>query len=296
MKKYSLLFILSVLWGCNSDVVIHYQLPQPVVLDLYAESYFSTIDLEGVEQVGTITATYLELEYASKADTLQMTRRFEIDKSRGYLKNSYPPELSWRIPEVTVKALDQRVLVTEGFENYDSTVAQIPMPERWRNQLTGEDYDRYLIRAEKHRWEMDHLLSGAVPEKGNITELMRSRGRLNFALIKIDSVVTNGFHNLDSRRCLGYTVYLTENESFPYFIWEQHVNSKIGAERFIPYRSGHKGEYQTAYWVALDPATGIPCQEREVKKGVHTMVNTSTGDTATFESRITLERLYTVKK
>ncbi|MDR1759564.1 MAG: hypothetical protein LBR60_03450 [Fibrobacter sp.] len=296
MKKLYLLFILLALWGCKSDVVIHYQLPQPVVLDLYAESYYSTIDLEGVERVGTIAASYVELEYASKGDTLQMTRRFEIDKSRGYLKNSLPLELSWRIPEVTVKALGQRVLTAEGFENYDSTVAQIPMPERWRNQLTGENYDRYLIRAEKHRWEMDHLLSDTVPEKGNVTELVRSRGRLNFALIQIDSVVTDGFHNLDSRRCLGYTVYLTENESFPYFIWEQHVNSKIGTEQFVPYSTGHKGEYQTAYWVAFDPATGIPCQEREVKKGVHTMVNPSTGDTAVFESLITLERLYTVKK
>ena len=46
----------------------------------------------------------------------------------------------------------------------------------------------------------------------------------------------------------------------------------------------------------IDPTTGIPCQEREVKVGSHTMVNPDTKDTATFKSQITLERLYTVKR
>jgi glycine/D-amino acid oxidase-like deaminating enzyme len=57
-----------------------------------------------------------------------------------------------------------------------------------------------------------------------------------------------------------------------------------------------KAEYYTQYWVAIDPETGIPCQEREFKQGVHTMVNPTTGDTATFKSNITLERLYTMEK
>ncbi len=141
---------------------------------------------------------------------------------------------------------------------------------------------------------MDHLLVGKVPEKGNITQLLKDRGRLQFALIQVDSVVTEGFRNLDRRKCLAYTVYLKEKESFPYYIWEQHVNSKIGTEKFQAYRTGLKAEYETAYWVTLDPETGIPCQEREVKVGTHTMVNPKTGDTATFKSNTTLERLYTV--
>lgn len=297
MKNVFFLFFLSIfLWACKSESVIQYSLKSPVNVSLYAESYFSTVDLDGIEQVGTITAAYALLEYSSSADTLQMKRRFEIDKSRGYLKNYMPTELLWRIPEIELKALDQRVVSLVGFENYDSTIARIPMPERWKRQLTGPDHIKHLIRNEKHRWEMNHMLIGEIPEKANITELLRSKNRLNFALIKIDSVVTNGFHHLDSRRCLGYTIYLNEGESFPYFIWEQHVNSKIGTEQFISYSTGHKAEYQTAYWIALDPLTGIPCQEREVKKGIHTMVNPSTGDTATFESLITLERLYTVEK
>ena len=62
------------------------------------------------------------------------------------------------------------------------------------------------------------------------------------------------------------------------------------------YNKGLKAEYQTQFEVMIDPTTGVPCQEREVKVGVHTMVNPDTKDTATFKSQITLERLYTIKK
>ena len=43
----------------------------------------------------------------------------------------------------------------------------------------------------------------------------------------------------------------------------------------------------------MEPAGGVLCQEREVREGVHTMVNPESSDTATFKSNITLERLYT---
>ena len=43
----------------------------------------------------------------------------------------------------------------------------------------------------------------------------------------------------------------------------------------------------------MEPQGGILCQEREVREGLHTMVNPESGDTATFKSNITLERLYT---
>jgi hypothetical protein len=92
---------------------------------------------------------------------------------------------------------------------------------------------------------------------------------------------------------LGYTVHLHERESFPYFIWEQHVNSKIGTEKYQTYHTGLEATYYTQYWVAIDPSNGIPCQEREFKQGLHTMINPNTLDTATFKSNISLERLYT---
>ena len=65
---------------------------------------------------------------------------------------------------------------------------------------------------------------------------------------------------------------------------------------FKKYNKGLKAEYQTQFEVMIDPTTGVPCQEREVKVGTHTMVNPDTKDTATFKSQITLERLYTIKK
>ena len=170
------------------------------------------------------------------------------------------------------------------------------MPERWRKQLLNPDYKPHLKRLEKHRWEMDHLLTGTVPVKANITQMLKDQGRLNFALIKIDSVVTKGFENRDHRRCLDYKIYLHETESFPYYIWEQHVNSNIVPEKFKAYTDGHKAEYDTQFEVMIDPETGVPCQEREVKVGTHTMVHPVTKDTVTFTSHITHERLFNIKK
>ncbi len=295
MKHLTLILAAISLVACSSEVEVNYRLSEPVSVDLYTESTYATIDLEDVERIGTINADYVRLEYSQKGDTLLILRNFEIDKSRGYLKNSHPAELQWRLPEVLTKGVAERAVETSGFaEGYDTLLYSIPMPGRWREQLLNPDYIKHLERQEKHRYEMDHLLVGKVPEKGNITQLLKERSRLQFALIQVDSVVTEGFRNLDKRKCFAYTVYLKEKESFPYYIWEQHVNSKIGTEKFQAYRTGLKAEYETAYWVTLDPETGIPCQEREVKVGTHTMVNAKTGDTATFKSNTTLERLYTV--
>lgn len=285
------------LLGCGeSEVTLNYKLSAPVTMELYAESYFATIDLNGEEQMGTITAAYADLEYSSAGDTTKVRRTYTIDKSRGYLKNYMPSELAWRIKEVDIAAVDRDVVSLTGLEDgYDSLLAKIPMPERWRKQLLNPDYKPHLKRLEKHRWEMDHLLTGTVPVKANITQMLKDQGRLNFALIAIDSVVTKGFENRDHRKCLDYIVYLHETESFPYYIWEQHVNSNIIPEKYKAYTAGHKAEYDTQFEVMLDPTTGVPCQEREVKVGTHTMVHPVTKDTVKFTSHITNERLYNTK-
>ncbi|MCQ2060769.1 MAG: hypothetical protein MJY47_04185 [Fibrobacter sp.] len=283
--------------GCGeSEVTLNYKLSAPVTMELYAESYFATIDLNGEEQMGTITAAYADLEYSSAGDTTKVRRTYTIDKSRGYLKNYMPSELAWRIKEVDIAAVDRDVVSLTGLEDgYDSLLSKIPMPERWRKQLLNPDYKPHLKRLEKHRWEMDHLLTGTVPVKANITQMLKDQGRLNFALIAIDSVVTKGFENRDHRKCLDYIVYLHETESFPYYIWEQHVNSNIIPEKYKAYTAGHKAEYDTQFEVMLDPTTGVPCQEREVKVGTHTMVHPVTKDTVKFTSHITNERLYNTK-
>lgn len=281
----------------ESEITVNYKLSSPVTVELYAESYFATIDLKGEEQMGTITAAYADLEYSSAGDTTKVKRKYTIDKSRGYLKNFMPSELAWRVKEVNMAAVDREVVSVSGLEDgYDSLLARTPMPERWRNQLLNPDYKPHLRRLEKHRWEMDHMITGSVPAKGNITQLLQDRGRLNFALIKIDSVVAKGFENRDHRRCFDYVIYLQETESFPYYIWEQHVNSNIVPDKFKAYTAGHKAEYNTQFEVMIDPETGVPCQEREVKVGTHTMVHPITKDTVTFTSHITNERLYNVKK
>lgn len=293
VSAISLLFL-----ACGeSEVMVNYQLSSPVDVELYAESYFATIDLKGEEQMGTITAAYADLNYSSKGDTTIVKRKYTIDKSRGYLKNFMPSELAWRIKSVDLAAVDRDVVSLTGIDDgYDSLLQRIPMPERWRKQLLNPDYKPHLKRLEKHRWEMDHLIKGNVPVKANITKLLKDQGRLNFALIKIDSVVTKGFENRDHRKCLDYVVYLQETESFPYYIWEQHVNSNIIPDKYKAYTAGHKAEYETQFEIMIDPTTGVPCQEREVKVGTHTMVHPITKDTVKFTSHITNERLYNLKR
>jgi hypothetical protein len=73
------------------------------------------------------------------------------------------------------------------------------------------------------------------------------------------------------------------------------VNSNIIPEKYKAYTAGHKAEYATQFEVMIDPETGIPCQEREVKVGTHTMVHPVTKDTVTFTSHVTNERLYNLK-
>lgn len=293
-----LIFSFLAFSGCGeSEVTVNYTLSEPVDVDVYTESYFATIDLKGEEKMGTITAAYVDLNYSTAGDTTKLKRLFRVNNSRGYLKNFMPSELAWRVKEVDLAAIDREVVSLTGLdEGYDTLLAQLPMPERWRKQLLNPNYKPHLRRLEKHRWEMDHLLKGTVPVKANITQMLKDQGRLNFALIKIDSVVTKGFENRDHRRCLDYKIYLHEMESFPYYIWEQHVNSNIVPEKYKAYTEGLKAEYDTEYEVMIDPTTGIPCQEREVKVGTHTMVHPVTKDTVTFKSNITNERLFNIKR
>lgn len=282
--------------ACNdTPIEVHYQLEAPVSVDVFSQSHYSTYDGDE-EKVGTITATYYSLTYSMSGDKYILERRFVSDASRGYLKNSNPAELLWREPFVRLVASGIRVDSVEGHEHFDSTVvAPLNIPETWKHQLSNPSYIKDLDRLEKHRWEMDHLLSGSVPEKENITQILRERGRLNFAMIQIDSVVTEGFRNLDNRKCFVYSVYLQEREPFPYYIWEQHVASIPSAAKYKSYPPG-PATYQTQYWIALDPSNGIPCQEREVKRGLHTMTHPESGDTAQFVSQTSQERLFTVKK
>jgi len=288
----------SLLSGCgDSEVTINYKLSSPIDVEVYTESYFATIDLNGEEQMGTITAAYVDLNYSSAGDTTKVKRLYRVNNSRGYLKNFMPSELAWRVKEVDMAAVDREVVSLTGLDDgYDTLLHHIPMPERWRKQLLNPDYKPHLRRLEKHRWEMSHLLKGTVPTKANITQMLKDQGRLNFALIKIDSVVTRGFENRDHRHCLDYKIYLHETESFPYYIWEQHVNSNIVPEKFKAYNKGLKAEYATEYEIMMDPETGVPCQEREVKVGTHTMVHPVTMDTVTFKSNITHERLFNIKR
>jgi len=297
-KSYPLLALVLFLASCGErGVEVSYNFSKPVKTEVFSQSFFSTMDGEN-EQVGTATAiTYIN-EYSQGTDTLYLNRAFVADASRGYLKKSYPPELALRTPKMELSAKDLEVISIKGYENFDSTVvAKILIPDRWKKQINNMTSPTDLERIETRRWKLTHLLLGNIPLKANITELLASQGRLAEIpfVIKIDSVVTKGFREINGRKCFEYAVHLIEEEPFPYFIWEQHVSSVKSGMPFKSYRPKN-AEYQNRYDIALDLKSGVPCSEHEMKFGTNGMQSSETGDSVTFSSRISHERFYTFLK
>jgi len=296
-RKWLIGIIGTLIISCGeSSVSVSYNLPIPIKTEVFSQSTYATMDGE-YEYVGTLTATYFFNEYSQSEDMLYLERTFISDASKGYLKKSYPGELALRIPKMRLSAKGMQVVNIEGYENFDSlVVAKTSIPDRWRKQISRMTRQIDLDRIEKRRWEITHLLLGEVPLNSNITKLLVSQGRLpSIPNAQIDSVLTKSIKKINERKCLEYTVYLQEKEAFPYFIWEQHISSvKAG----MPFKSYHPKEaaYQNRYEVALDLENGVPCLEREFKFGIHGMQNPETGDSVTFKSQISHERLYSKSK
>ena len=292
MRFLFLLFLFLISCIGDKTATVKYDLQNPVKAEVFVQSNYATMDGE-YEQVGTVTAIRIVNEYSQSQDMLYLNRTFISDASRGYLKKSYPGELAFRIPNLKLSAKGLQVVDIEGYENFDSAVvAKISIPDRWRKQISQMTRQIDLERIERRRWEITHLLLGEIPLKSNITKLLASQGRLRIIPnAQIDSVITKNIREINGQKCLDYIVYLQEKEPFPYFIWEQHTSSvKSG----MPFKSYHPKEaaYQNRYEVALGLENGIPCLEREFKFGVHGMQNPETGDSITFKSQISHERLY----
>ncbi|MDR3000232.1 MAG: hypothetical protein LBU89_03115 [Fibromonadaceae bacterium] len=280
--------------SCFGEKSVHitYDLHAPVKFDVMAQSHYATMDGE-TEHLGTRTRIYFTNEYSQNGEMLYLDRTFISDASEGYLKRSYPPELAYRTPHLKLSARGLRVMDIEGYEDFDSAVvAKVAIPDRWRKQISRMTRQMDLDRIERRRWEITHLLLGKVPLNKNITEMLESQGRLPvMPNVQIDSVVTKGFRKINGQRCFEYSVFLQEKEPFPYFIWEQHVNSvRAGA----PFKGYHPKEavYQNRYDVALNLENGLPCREYELKYGTHGMQHPETGDSVTFKSQVSHERFY----
>ncbi|MDR2580474.1 MAG: hypothetical protein LBC85_05715 [Fibromonadaceae bacterium] len=272
---------------------VSYDLDLPVKTEVFSQGLYATMDGD-VEEIGTITATTFSNEYSQDGELLFLERAFLFDKSEGYLKRSYPPELALRLPELRLKAKGMQVISIEGNENFDSAVvARLLIPDRWKRQISQKTRQIDLDRIEKRRWELTHILLGEVPLNSNITRLLVSQGRLpNIPNASIDSVLTRGVRRINGNRCIEYVVFLQEKELFPYFIWEQHVTTVKSGQPFKSY-DHREAWYRTRYEIALNLENGIPCLEREYKFGTHGMQHPETGDSVVFRSQISNERLYT---
>jgi len=222
-----------------------------------------------------------------------MERRYLNDKSKGYHKNSMPLDLAYRVPVIKLFAQGSKVESVRGNEMFvPNVVNNLAIKEPFKRQLRDARYQLQFDREEKRRWEITHLLSGKLPDNGNITQLLRSQGRLPIPSVAVDSVLLSGWIRIGKQHCVEYTVFFPEREPFPYFVWEQFAyGTKAGA----PYQKfkADTAEYQTQYSVALDPETSILCREREVKTGVNAMVNPETKEKSVFRSYVSIENLYT---
>jgi hypothetical protein len=298
VKNYLLLIIVLFLASCEEkNVEVSYNLSAPIQIEIFSQSFYSTMDGE-IEQTGTATAITFINEYSQDGDMLHLSRTFVSDASKGYLKKSYPTELALRTPKLELSAKGLEIANIKGYENFDSAVvAKIHIPDRWKKQINEMTSQTDLEHLETRRWKITHLLFGNVPLKSNITELLASQGRLPemHFVDKIDSVITKDIRKINGKKCLEYTVYLQEEEPFPYFIWEQHVSSVKSGMPFKSYRPKN-ANYENRYEIALNLENGTPCHEREIKSGIHGMQNPETGDSVTFISRISHERFYTVNE
>jgi len=292
---YILLPLVFLLASCGQkNVEVSYNATKPTKAEVFSQSYYGTMDGE-YEQVGTATAITTVSEYSQESDLLRLNRTFVSDASKGYLKKSYPPELALRTREFELLAKDLEILSIKGYENFDSAVvAKIQIPDRWKRQINQMTNQTDLENLETRRWKITHLLLGNIPQKSNITELLASQGRLSEIpyVIKVDSVITKSLKEINGIKCFEYTVYLREEEPYPYFIWEQHVSSVKSGAAFKNYKPKN-AEYENRYEIALNLQNGVPCHEREMKFGTHGMQNPETGDSVTFKSQISHERFYT---
>lgn len=300
MKLLLLSALFFILMGCSqSEVAVKYDLPEPVALEIYHNGYYSSFD-DPHELVGTITHTFTKGIYSQSGDVLNFERSFLSDASKGYHKLSMPLELSWHLPFIalqTVPGQHHKVQSVRGFEKFiPEVVENLPIKKAFKPQLRNARFQLEFDRYEKRRWELSHLLGDKkVPTKGRIDAQLALQNRLPVPMLEVDSVVAVGFRKLDSRRCFEYKVYYPEREPFPYFMWEQHAYGTEGGVALQEFRPD-SGAYYTEYSLALDPHTGIPCQEREVKTGTIFVTHPTSKENAEIKVNITLENLYNIDR
>jgi len=281
--------------GESSTVDVHYDYTAPVSLEVIHSGTYSTAQGANGETVGTMTETYLLVTYGRDGDNQTQTQTLVMDKSKGYHKNSMPLELSYRVPQVTLTAIDNKVLSVRGNEMFVPKVVEtLPIKEMFKRQLRDARYQLEFDRYEKQRWELSHLLKGTYQSRANITSVLIQQGRLPIPSTPIDSVVTKGFHSIDGRNCVEYSAYYKAREPFPYFMWEQHAYGTDSGAVYKPFHAD-SANYDVDYAVDLDPQTGLPCQEREVKRGIFYISQPDTKEQATFKGFVTDENLYTLK-
>jgi len=277
----------------NGTVDISYQYSNQVDRDMFHQGIYS-IGEGKEEMVGTSIETYGKVTWRTSGQQTIFERRYVLDKSRGYHKHSMPLELSYRIPEVDLVAEGvTKVSAIHGNEQFvPKVVENLPVKEKFKRQLRDTRYQLEFDRYDKRRWDIGHLLSGKIPKNTNITELLKSQGKLPMPAFPVDSVVTKSMNSLANLSCLEYTVYYSERDPFPYYLWEQFAYSTDQGKNYKNYKADST-RFAVAYTVFINPETGVLCQEREVKRGVNYISNPESKEQFSFISNVTDETLYT---
>lgn len=295
VKQLAGLFAVIGLASCGSEEVnVQYKLEGSKAYEVIHNGYFSTIS-EGTEQMGTVTKTWLEVTFEQSGEQMGKRSIYKNDASRGYHKNSFPAELIFR-GDYTVVGKGYEVSNVRGLDEFGTEIVdKLVIPDRWKTQLKNAKYPMLLKRREKKRWEWAHLLEGPVPKGANITELVkRVRPRMPIG-VQLDSVTTyKALRNVEDRKCLEYTVFYSEKIDFPRYLWEQWAYSTKEGKAYKNFRPDpEKSTAKVEYTVLIEPETGLPCREKEIRTENYVITEEESGSQAEFTAVVHLEDLYT---
>jgi hypothetical protein len=295
MKFLILALPLLFLSACQpSKVTISYKLDQPIHLELMHNGYYSTMGGD-LEEMGTITQIYMNQDFLESQGRLIMDSKFQIARNKGYHKNSMPEELALQCDHI-IQSEQGQVVSISGFNDFVTKVVNmLNIPDKWKFQLRQSNYPNLFDRIAKKRWDINHLLEGTYPTSADITQQLAKEGRLKVQGIKIDSVKTGKLSTIDKRRCLAYTVWYTENQEFPEYLWEQYTYGTETGKAFKSY-TPISGKVSSEYTTHIDIKNGVVCREMEKRSIVTSLEEKATGRSEEFFSRVTFERLYTQRK
>jgi hypothetical protein len=261
------------------------------VLHAFREAVVS-VEVEGVETVGSILGTYYVDTLISKGNTLELKRGFKVGESKGFHKHSIPQELQFRLP-VQIKSTLRGELEVNGLETYDSLVIdQLFVPKHLKKLLKEKIYKERLAQEIPGRVQ---FLQYARTIKNLNKDVHESMEKYDWKIKgwKIDSMKQGRSRRIEGRMCSEFTVSLRRPASDAYLMVRQ-ARATLNNDslwRGWDLKEGFE-EVEHIFHLSLDGAW--PCRERESINTFALMQNPIDGRIDTVRTVTISETLYEV--